>query len=543
MYASRAVADKTRNMQSDRLPTPTIRRPSQRPLRKPPVKVHDVSDLKVLTLGSSPPDGELLDEACRIAGIRIDHASVQLPAASDGLPALAQVDLVVSDDLSSGSARELLDEIGSTAPMLVLCNGSISARAAKLLRAGRADLAARDDAPAIAAALSRAALRRDGGLRDSVEAELRKHRAQLEQIVCERTRELEESHQRLRLSERMAAMGTLATGIGHDIGNLVLPLRIGLDSLERRRLPAGSEPDIIAIRKSVEYLQGLANGLRYLAMDPDDVGIGSGHNDLHDWWADIEPLLKNCLPREIALVREFAPVEELPEIAMPLHHLTHVVFNLVQNAGDAMRGRDSGSVRIKAESSTAARTGQSAVKLAVIDDGPGMSAKVRERCIEPFFTTKFRGVRTGLGLPLVHGLIRRAGGEVELESAPGRGTNWILTIPAQGGPSSQTLPQCANARVDLADSRMCAYVNSVLRSLGFEVHAEPGQSQTILCVTEPDRPLGRVAASLLAESEDMHIVLFGSGAISHPRLYQLGDSPSSATIRTALRDVRDSLRS
>ncbi len=443
------------------------------------------------------------------------------------------IDVIVTDEANLGAARQCIAS-DSGLPLLILCGGAPGDAALELLRSGVAELARDDDAVAIASVLQRAASR-------SSASSMRFDRAHahLQQLVEERTRELEEAHQRQRVSERMAAMGTLSTGIGHDIGNLVLPLRIGLESLESRKLPKGCEPDLNAIRKAVEFLQGLANGLRYLAMDPEDAGLGARHNDLAEWWSDVEPLLENCLPREVKLVRDFA--DDLPYVSIPLHHLTQTVFNLVQNAGDAMRRHGPGRVCVRARAVQREDSADPQIELQIIDDGPGMSQEVQQRCLDPFFTTKFRGVRTGLGLSLVHGLVHRAGGEVGLKSTPGGGTTWTLTLPAKKRSDRQPPGSRPTARVELRDHRMRAYVASVLNSLDFDVALDGESARTALCVVESGSPLATIAPSLLDDDEHLRIVLFGSAECEHPRLHQLGPGPSSAAIRAALRDVRSAL--
>src|SRR5690606_196718 len=107
---------------------------------------------------------------------------------------------------------------------------------------------------------------RDITERKRAEAALRDYQEHLERLVQERTAELERSHQQLRLSERMAALGTLSLGIGHDLGNLLLPIRARVDVLRvRHDLPPEIREAIEAIGECADYLQSLARGLRLFA--------------------------------------------------------------------------------------------------------------------------------------------------------------------------------------------------------------------------------------------------------------------------------------
>ena len=295
------------------------------------------------------------------------------------------------------------------------------------------------------------------------EDELTRYHELLEQLVRERTAELERSHAQLRLSERMAALGTLSAGLGHDMGNLLLPVRLRMEAMESKGVPTELQEDLEAIRKCTEYLQRLANGLRLFALDPEESGGQPHRTDLQDWWSDVEAFLRNVLPRAIELEQRFA--DDLPPIAMPRHRLTQAVFNLVQNAGNAMRGQTSGNVVVWAEPSADGRS----IRVGVSDDGPGMSPDVRARCLEPFFTTNTRSISTGLGLSLVHGIVAKAGGSITIESERGRGTTFVLALPAVAtSPSGQAEPD-RRAVVSGLDPRMKSYVASLLRPLGYEV--------------------------------------------------------------------------
>lgn len=105
--------------------------------------------------------------------------------------------------------------------------------------------------------------------RKRIEEELARHREHLETLVAQRTAELEESHEKLRLADRLASIGTLAAGLGHDMNNVLLPVRAHVNVLTRRYSTSGESeavrPHIEEISKSVAYLQQLADG-RFAAM-------------------------------------------------------------------------------------------------------------------------------------------------------------------------------------------------------------------------------------------------------------------------------------
>ncbi|MCC6907086.1 MAG: response regulator [Phycisphaerales bacterium] len=240
--------------------------------------------------------------------------------------------------------------------------------------------------------------------------------------LAERTRELERSQRELRLSERMASIGTLCAGLGHDMGNLLLPLSVWTNSIKAAQLPPDLEEGVRHLTMCVQYLRRLASGLRLVSLDPSR-SSGDELVKLPAWLDEIEPILRNSLPRGVNLKTEIPA--NLPAVRIAPHRLAQVAFNLIQNAGEVLRGRDDGLVRLWAQ---AEESGEG-VRIGVSDNGPGMPPEVLKRCLDPFFTTKTRGISTGLGLSLVHGIIRAAGSQLAVTSSLGRGTTFSFVLP------------------------------------------------------------------------------------------------------------------
>jgi PAS domain S-box-containing protein len=248
------------------------------------------------------------------------------------------------------------------------------------------------------------------------------HRGErLERLVSERTGELEVATKRLRLSERMAALGTLAAGLGHDVGNLLLPLEVRLSLFDQAELSPELRDNVAGIYKCLGYLKRLSNGLRMLAVDS-SAARAMEPTELSEWWADVSSILRNVVPTGIRFEHDLPSAECW--VAIGNISLTQAVFNLVQNAADSLRERGVGVVRIEVEDDPAADT----VRVRVRDDGPGMPARVVQRCLDPYFTTKTRGVSTGMGLPIVHSMLSAAGGRMEIDSDEGRGTTVHLIL-------------------------------------------------------------------------------------------------------------------
>jgi signal transduction histidine kinase len=244
----------------------------------------------------------------------------------------------------------------------------------------------------------------------------------LERLVSERTGELEETAGRLRVSERMAALGTLAAGLGHDMGNLLLPMDVRLSLLIEADLPHELHEHVVGIQKCARYLQRLSSGLRLLATDPAHVE-SRGATDLGRWWKDVRLIMKDVLPGGIRLEHQMPQPECW--VALGRTGLTQAIYNLVQNAADALREHGGSRVSITVEDEPSAPW----IVVTVSDDGPGMSEEVARHCIEPYFSTKARGESTGMGLSLVHALVTGVGGQVQIKSALGKGTRISLLLP------------------------------------------------------------------------------------------------------------------
>ncbi|CAG0982851.1 two-component system, NarL family, sensor histidine kinase EvgS [Phycisphaerales bacterium] len=358
--------------------------------------------------------------------------------------------------------------------------------------------------------------------RRELEQELARSKVELERRVEERSRELAATYDRLRLTERMAMMGTLSAGLGHDLGNLLVPVRVRLDSLSSAQLSPQAREDVLAIRNAAEYLRRLAQGLRLLSLDPRKVHSELDSTDLTEWWSEAQGVLKSVLPRGVVLGSQIPARAYRVRMSKPA--LTQVVFNLVQNAGEALRERESGTVTVRV------RRERREVLLSVSDDGPGMTREVRDRCMEPFFTTKVRGISTGLGLVLVHGLVRDAGGTVELQSGPEQGTTFTLRLPLADPPGQAPGVSPRFALVEVKDARLRSFVAGELRSLHFETVSAGETTRPSIVVVDDE-------ARLEALRGNAAVVFLGDASRSNGNIRVLGRKPGVVAICQALREA------
>jgi signal transduction histidine kinase len=329
--------------------------------------------------------------------------------------------------------------------------------------------------------------------RKTEEARLQAHRLE------ERTRELEQSQRELRLAERMATIGTLCAGLGHDMGNLLLPITFWMDELKPERLPEDVREGMDSIRTCVQYLRRLSAGLRLVALDPEQ-DFGDGITPLEDWLAETGAILRNALPRGLKL--ELAIPDGLPPVRIARHQLTQAVFNLVQNAGEALRDRKSGLVRVWAE----AHAASGGVRVGVSDNGPGMPPEVLAHCFDPFFTTKTRSISTGLGLSLVNGIVQKAGSMIEVKSSAETGTTFTFVL----APVAPEAPLKPLAVVSLEEPRVRGYTIGLLRTAGFELVPSLPETHhgSAVWVTQPSPDLEAAAENFMAGHATRRILVY-----------------------------------
>ena len=217
----------------------------------------------------------------------------------------------------------------------------------------------------------------------------------------------------------------------------------GWSAEELRDAFSGMDPD--AARESAAWLAASANIdalLHEVAMAGERISeiVGAVKSytyldqapvqriDVRKGLDDTLVILRSKLRAGVDVTRYYAP--DLPEIEAYGSELNQVWTNLVDNAVDAMDGR--GAIDIHADP-----TDNGGVQVRICDTGPGIPPEILPRLFEPFFTTKAPGVGTGLGLQITHSVVSRHGGRIEIESEPGKGACFIVTLPPRVAPPTQ----------------------------------------------------------------------------------------------------------
>jgi PAS domain S-box-containing protein len=277
----------------------------------------------------------------------------------------------------------------------------------------------------------------------------------------------------LQQSEKLTALGQLAGGIAHDFNNLLQAI-LGYAQLMKHNLG-----DAQLVARSLKVLESAAiDGSetvrriqQFARLRPDEQFVGVDVSRIvEDAVAIIRPRWEEKVSQENRPLDLQLRLTEVPPVNGRPAALTEVMTNLILNAIDAMP--NGGRLTI----TTARLDGQSVV-ITVADTGVGMTEAVRRRIFEPFFSTKGEA-GSGLGLAMVFSIVKRHGGDIRVESQPGRGTRFTLTFPVAGGTTAAATEEVCHdprraARVLVVDddNQVRSALAELLKSLGHAVTA------------------------------------------------------------------------
>jgi signal transduction histidine kinase len=237
----------------------------------------------------------------------------------------------------------------------------------------------------------------------------------------ERDDALRAAHTQLIQSEKLAAFGQLGAGIAHEVKNPLAGI-LGCAQIALKKADPGSmlHTNLQLIEKETRRCKSIIdNLLRFARQEKTSLEPTSVNVVVEDAVAIVRHQMEM---HRVHLETELA--SDLPEILANANQLQQVVMNLAINAQQAMEDTP-GQITIVTRRSAAG-----AVEIAVRDTGPGMTREILDKIFEPFFTTKPSGKGTGLGLSVSFGIVKDHAGEIAVDSAPGRGTTFVITLPA-----------------------------------------------------------------------------------------------------------------
>jgi PAS domain S-box-containing protein len=290
---------------------------------------------------------------------------------------------------------------------------------------------------------------------------------------------------KLHQTQKLDGIGRLAGGIAHDFNNLLAVILnyadLVLDELAEEAVAAGY---VAEVKEAAERAAALTRQLLFFGRRE---VVQPAPLDINDVVVDVGRLLRRTIGEDVELRTE--PADQLWPVRADHSQIEQVLLNLALNGRDAMP--EGGLLTVEtanvdldetyAQSHVDVAPGPH-VRLTVADTGQGMPAEVIERAFEPFFTTKPPGAGSGLGLATVYGIVKQAGGHIEIYSETGRGTAVRVTLPACFEASGQVVAGRADPRL--------------------------GRGETVLVVE--DEPAVRVIAAELLTRAGYHVIQAGA---------------------------------
>jgi ammonium transporter, Amt family len=251
--------------------------------------------------------------------------------------------------------------------------------------------------------------------------ELRNLSTQLEERVKISTEKLKGTQRQLFQSEKLSALGKLSAGIAHEIRNPLTSIKILIHSLvDESATKTSREKDLAVIENEIERVNKIIKQfLNFARPRPPSLKLTDVPNVLEETLALVIYEIEN---QGVTLQRNYAP--GLPLVPMDREQMKQVFLNLILNALQAMEHGGRLIVSTGIRSPLPGNQGDSGVSISFEDSGKGIPMELQSKIFEPFFSTKEEGI--GLGLPVAQRIVEEHGGEIRLESVPGKGTVFTL---------------------------------------------------------------------------------------------------------------------
>lgn len=370
------------------------------------------ASIRVLLVEDSEDDAALLLRELERGGYAVHYRRVQTAAELSAVLDAERWDIVLSDyalpQFSGPEALRLVRAHMTDLPFIIV-SGTVGEEAAvEAMKSGAHDYVLKQS-------LAR--------LCPVIERELR------EALVRAERREMQEQ---LLISDRMASMGTLAAGVAHELNNPLAAMIANLELVSRDLYALATElglhdrlqhtfDELRDAREGAERLRQIVRDLRILSRSKDAEHLGA---------VDVQRVMESSLRvayneirHRARLVKEYMPV---PPVEANEARLGQVFLNLVVNAAQAIREGDAEHNQIRIVTRP---LGEASVVVEVRDTGSGIPPENLPRIFDAFFTTKPAGVGTGLGLSICRRIVASLGGKLEVESEPGKGSVFRLTLP------------------------------------------------------------------------------------------------------------------
>lgn len=477
--------------------------------------------MRILLLEDDPADAALITRELDRAGIicTVSHVSSGdgfLKALGDPAP-----DIILSDFSVPGfhglTALQRANVLAPGVPFVFVTGSTTEATALEGMRQGAADHVFKDRLFQLGPVVER--VRRGITLRGEL-AEIR------------------EQHRR---GQRLEAMGEMAGAVAHDFRN-ILTVILGHGELMMPRLPAGDPlrerlaTMLAAGGRGVELCAQLLVFGRRKAEAPVRVDPGAEIRR-------IEMLFRSVLPVTVEMRLDIGP--DAGWVLADPGEFGRVVMNLLVNAREAMPGGGTVTVSVHRRSVPTAEICVASVappgeyvEVGVADSGTGMSSAIRARMFEPHFSTKPGNAGTGLGLAIVYGIVRKAGGHLQVESAPGAGTSIRILLPlatdGEPGNAAGTHETGPRPTVVVADDeeRVRGQLSQALELAGFVVLTAGDGDAALAAARGHGGPIALLIADLhMPRMDGWDLVVNFSAARPEARIMVMtgSDKPDAAS--------------
>ena len=385
-------------------------------------------NIELILLDLTLPDSEGLETFIRIAEAAPRTALVVLSGINDVELAIETVQLGAQDYLVKGRVDNHL--------LLRAMHYAIERKRVQTeLQRGRDDLEYRVRERTAALVQTNAKLQQEIADRRKAEEALLESNRQLSAALGQ----LRATQQEIIQRERMHALGRMAHGIAHDFNNALAPI-LGFSELLLLKPETLSDEKKVrdyvgmihtAAKDSAKVVSRLREFYRY--RDDSEVFTPVVINDLVLQAISLtQPRWKGQALAAGSHIDIRTEMGDVPTVPGNEDELRDVLVNLIFNAIDAIPKRGTITVRTQVQGRW--------LVLTVIDDGIGMSDEIKARCLEPFFSSK-EDQGSGLGLGSVYGIVRRHGGEIEIQSEPGRGTSVAVSLPLDKAADAPEAPK------------------------------------------------------------------------------------------------------
>lgn len=324
-------------------------------------------------------------------------------------------------------------------------------------------------------------------------------------------------------AQRLESLGTLASGIAHDLNNVLAPILMSVELLQLKFPDAQSQrllKILAAAGKRGTELVGQVLSFARGGLEGDDTGFALHKTvQMRHLLKEIQYIIAETFPKSIQLYTDIKP--DLWKICGDPTQLHQVLMNLVVNARDAMP--NGGRLKISAENKVIDQDYTSFNQLAkpgcyvvitVRDTGTGIPPEIIERIFEPFFTTKEVGKGTGLGLSTVIGIVKNHGGFVNVDSELG-GTSFQVYLPAAEGNSDQQVEELelpkGNGELILVvddESAICETTKTILETYNYQVLTAGDGVEALTLYAQYHQEISVVLVDMMMPSMDGSITIY-----------------------------------